>query len=213
MQSKFSCSCAQDCFGLSTLHQLRGRVGRGLLQGYAYLTYSSQISSDALGRLHFLKEKSYLGAGFEIAQRDLELRGAGSLLGKAQKGARSSTVKVSQQEFREQVLDAECELAGQVALESSHAAVADALNATAATSAMQCDDTTPSPRTTSPRTASDDALSDNASNSASSSTPSEDEASSASSSKPSEDEASSKEETPWAARAVLCVEVTTAVNL
>ena len=201
-------------------------MGRGLLQGYAYLTYSSQISSDALGRLHFLKEKSYLGAGFEIAQRDLELRGAGSLLGKAQKGARSSTVKVSQQEFREQVLDAECELtmqelvqttvcelAGQVALESSHAAVADALNATAATSAMQCDDTTPSPRTTSPRTASDDALSDNASNSASSSTPSEDEASSASSSKPSEDEASSKEETPWAARAVLCVEVTTAVNL
>ena len=51
-------------------------MGRGPLQAYAYLMYSSEISSDALGRLHFLHEKSYLGAGFEIARRDLELRGA-----------------------------------------------------------------------------------------------------------------------------------------
>ena len=114
-------------------------MGRGPLQAYAYLMYSSEISSDALGRLHFLHEKSYLGAGFEIAQRDLELRGAGSLLGKAQKGARSSTVNVGKADFREQLQDAECEqavlglvesvvreLAGQVALESASAAAADA---------------------------------------------------------------------------------------
>ena len=143
--------------GLAQLHQLRGRVGRGPLQAYAYLMYPSQISSAALERLHFLGETSYLGAGFDIAQRDLELRGAGRLMGKAQKGARSSMVNVSQEDFREQLLHAECELAvhglvesvlcelaGQVSLESAHTAVADALDETATTAAARCDDATSS---------------------------------------------------------------------
>jgi len=75
-------------FGLSDLHQLRGRVGRFNIQAYAYFLVPkfSSISSEARKRLKLLEEFSHLGAGFEIAMSDLELRGAGNLLGVQQHG-------------------------------------------------------------------------------------------------------------------------------
>jgi len=75
-------------FGLADLHQLRGRVGRFNLQAYAYLISPPKevISSDSQRRLDYILEFSHLGAGFELARRDLELRGAGNILGKEQHG-------------------------------------------------------------------------------------------------------------------------------
>lgn len=74
-------------FGLSSLHQLRGRVGRKDRQAYALLTYrDSNLSTDAKKRLITLQEHSYLGAGFELALKDLEIRGAGEVLGIKQSG-------------------------------------------------------------------------------------------------------------------------------
>ncbi|MEN3040103.1 MAG: transcription-repair coupling factor [Bacteroidia bacterium] len=75
-------------FGLSDLHQLRGRVGRGGRQAYCYLLIPGLhfLSSDALRRLEALEEFSDLGSGFQIAMRDLELRGAGDLFGREQSG-------------------------------------------------------------------------------------------------------------------------------
>jgi transcription-repair coupling factor (superfamily II helicase) len=75
-------------FGLAELHQLRGRVGRSARQAYALLFYPKGYvtSGDVLERLTILAERSELGAGFKIAKRDLEIRGAGNLLGVAQSG-------------------------------------------------------------------------------------------------------------------------------
>ncbi|MFC1478132.1 TRCF domain-containing protein [Candidatus Margulisiibacteriota bacterium] len=75
-------------FGLSQLHQLRGRVGRSNRQAYTYLLYRSKalLTADARERLQALKEYTALGAGYQIALRDLEIRGAGSILGKEQSG-------------------------------------------------------------------------------------------------------------------------------
>ncbi|MCS7188466.1 MAG: transcription-repair coupling factor [Bacteroidia bacterium] len=75
-------------FGLSDLHQLRGRVGRGGKQAYCYLLVPSlaHLSPEALRRLEALEEFSELGSGFQIAMRDLEIRGAGDLFGKEQSG-------------------------------------------------------------------------------------------------------------------------------
>ncbi|OQX82050.1 MAG: transcription-repair coupling factor [Candidatus Omnitrophica bacterium 4484_70.1] len=75
-------------FGLADLHQLRGRVGRFNIQAYAYFLVPkfSLISREAKERLKLLEEFSHLGAGFKIAQSDLELRGAGNLLGREQHG-------------------------------------------------------------------------------------------------------------------------------
>ncbi len=77
-----------DHFGLAELHQLRGRVGRSSIQAYAYLLYSStqRITAEARARLETLREHSSFGAGYSIALRDLELRGAGELLGAKQSG-------------------------------------------------------------------------------------------------------------------------------
>lgn len=76
-----------DDFGLSDLHQLRGRVGRFNRPAYAYfLTDHKVISSDAKKRLEVLQSYSELGSGFKIAMRDLEIRGAGNLLGCEQHG-------------------------------------------------------------------------------------------------------------------------------
>jgi transcription-repair coupling factor len=78
-------------FGLSQLYQLRGRIGRSTKQAYAYLLYHSQkLNLDAKKRLRALVEASDLGAGFQIAMRDLEIRGAGEILGSAQHGAMKS---------------------------------------------------------------------------------------------------------------------------
>ena len=77
-----------DRFGLSGLYQLRGRVGRYKHQAYAYLLLPRHagVLSDARKRLSALKQYSTLGSGFKIAMRDLEIRGAGNLLGSQQSG-------------------------------------------------------------------------------------------------------------------------------
>jgi len=73
-------------FGLADLHQLRGRVGRGIKKGYAYFLTPSEISEEARKRLSIIEKYSELGSGFKIAMKDLELRGAGEILGKKQHG-------------------------------------------------------------------------------------------------------------------------------
>ncbi len=75
-------------FGLSQLYQLRGRVGRSSRRAYAYLLYPAQhlLSDNARRRLEAIKEFSDLGSSFRLAMRDLEIRGAGNLLGKEQHG-------------------------------------------------------------------------------------------------------------------------------
>ena len=77
-----------DRFGLSQLYQLRGRIGRGEHRGYAYMLVprGRRITEAAQRRLQAILETSELGAGFRIAMRDLEIRGAGNLLGTAQSG-------------------------------------------------------------------------------------------------------------------------------
>jgi transcription-repair coupling factor (superfamily II helicase) len=77
-----------DRFGLAQLYQLRGRVGRGAVRAYAYLFHQTQYRSneEALQRLEIISENTRLGAGYSIALRDLEMRGAGDLLGKRQHG-------------------------------------------------------------------------------------------------------------------------------
>lgn len=77
-----------EMFGMADLYQLRGRVGRSSQQGYAYflLPASGDIDSDARERLAALKRHGGLGSGFNLAVRDLELRGAGNLLGSQQSG-------------------------------------------------------------------------------------------------------------------------------
>ncbi|HZK57293.1 MAG TPA: transcription-repair coupling factor [Clostridia bacterium] len=77
-----------DKLGLSQLYQLRGRVGRSFRQGYAYLMYEKDkiLSEVAEKRLKTIKEFTEFGAGFKIAMRDLEIRGAGNLLGGEQHG-------------------------------------------------------------------------------------------------------------------------------
>jgi transcription-repair coupling factor (superfamily II helicase) len=77
-----------DRFGLADLHQLRGRVGRSSHRAYCYLLLSPDrpVTSKAAKRLKTIEEFSELGAGFRIAMRDLEIRGAGNLLGREQSG-------------------------------------------------------------------------------------------------------------------------------
>jgi transcription-repair coupling factor (superfamily II helicase) len=77
-----------DRFGLAQLYQLRGRVGRSTAQAYAYLLYDKRriLSDVARRRLQAILEASELGAGFHIAMRDLEIRGAGEILGAQQHG-------------------------------------------------------------------------------------------------------------------------------
>eukprot|EP00529_Nitzschia_sp_RCC80_P008145 CAMPEP_0113515198 /NCGR_PEP_ID=MMETSP0014_2-20120614/40813_1 /TAXON_ID=2857 /ORGANISM="Nitzschia sp." /LENGTH=1198 /DNA_ID=CAMNT_0000411743 /DNA_START=393 /DNA_END=3989 /DNA_ORIENTATION=+ /assembly_acc=CAM_ASM_000159 len=74
-------------FGISTLYQLRGRVGRSDLQAYAYfLCDESKVTEQSMLRLQAIGELNELGSGFDVANRDLEIRGAGSLLGTEQSG-------------------------------------------------------------------------------------------------------------------------------
>jgi transcription-repair coupling factor (superfamily II helicase) len=77
-----------DRFGLSQLYQIRGRVGRSRERAYAYLLYPSAaaLTEEATRRLSALSDYTELGAGFKIAMRDLEIRGAGNLLGDEQSG-------------------------------------------------------------------------------------------------------------------------------
>ena len=77
-----------DVLGLSQLYQIRGRVGRSDVTAHAYLLYpdASELSPEARARLSTLADHTELGAGFQIAMRDLEIRGAGDLLGAEQSG-------------------------------------------------------------------------------------------------------------------------------
>ncbi|MEM6909264.1 MAG: transcription-repair coupling factor, partial [Pseudomonadota bacterium] len=77
-----------DRFGLAQLYQLRGRVGRSKLRAYAYLTHAKdvQLSEIAEKRLKVLGDLDSLGAGFQLASHDLDIRGAGNLLGDEQSG-------------------------------------------------------------------------------------------------------------------------------
>ena len=81
-----------DCMGLAQLYQLRGRVGRSGRVAYAYLTFKRDkaLSEIAEKRLLAIKEFTELGSGFKIAMRDLEIRGAGNLLGPEQHGFMAS---------------------------------------------------------------------------------------------------------------------------
>lgn len=77
-----------DRLGLAQLYQIRGRVGRSETQAYAYITYrrDKMLSEDADKRLKAMKEFTEFGSGFKIAMRDLEIRGAGSIMGEIQHG-------------------------------------------------------------------------------------------------------------------------------
>jgi transcription-repair coupling factor (superfamily II helicase) len=81
-----------DMFGLSQLYQIRGRVGRSRERAYAYLMVPARrpITRDAQKRLQVLQQFTELGAGFQIASHDLEIRGAGNLLGPDQSGSIAS---------------------------------------------------------------------------------------------------------------------------
>jgi len=82
-------------FGLAQLYQLRGRVGRSKVQAYAYFLYHGQkLQDDAKKRLRAIVEACELGSGFQVAMRDLEIRGAGEILGASQSGT-MNTVGVS----------------------------------------------------------------------------------------------------------------------
>ncbi len=77
-----------DWFGLSQLYQIRGRVGRAAQQAYAYIFHPphNKLTAEAFARLETLAENTQLGAGFQIALRDLEIRGAGDILSTKQSG-------------------------------------------------------------------------------------------------------------------------------
>ena len=77
-----------DCMGLSQLHQIRGRVGRSSRRAYAYFTFTRNkiLTAGAQNRLSAIREFTEFGSGFKIAMRDLEIRGAGNILGGEQHG-------------------------------------------------------------------------------------------------------------------------------
>ena len=77
-----------DMLGLSQLYQLRGRIGRGKIRGYAYLTVAShkKMTSHSLRRLEIIQNSCALGSGFTIASHDMDLRGFGNLIGEEQSG-------------------------------------------------------------------------------------------------------------------------------
>ena len=104
-----------DCFGLAQMYQLRGRVGRSEEQAYAYLLIpgESALSADARKRLKVLMEHSDLGAGFQIAMNDLEIRGGGTILGASQSG---HIAAVGYDMFLQLMEDAMAELKGEPVL-------------------------------------------------------------------------------------------------
>ncbi|WBV41542.1 transcription-repair coupling factor [Pseudoroseomonas cervicalis] len=97
-----------DMFGLAQLYQLRGRVGRGKQRGYAYLTWpaTQRLSPAAEKRLAVMQTLDNLGAGFTLASHDLDIRGAGNLLGDEQSGhIREVGIELYQQMLEEAVAD------------------------------------------------------------------------------------------------------------
>ncbi|AQS86282.1 MAG: transcription-repair coupling factor [Acetobacter aceti] len=101
-----------DMFGLGQLYQLRGRVGRGKQRGYAYLTWPQThlLSAAAQKRLEIMQTLDTLGAGFTLASHDLDLRGAGNLLGDEQSGhIREVGIELYQQMLQDAVADLRAE--------------------------------------------------------------------------------------------------------
>ena len=97
-----------DMFGLGQLYQLRGRVGRGKQRGYAYLTWpqNMRLSAAAEKRLTVMQTLDSLGAGFTLASHDLDIRGAGNLLGDEQSGhIREVGIELYQQMLEDAVAD------------------------------------------------------------------------------------------------------------
>ena len=104
-----------DMFGLSQLYQLRGRVGRGRQRAYAYLTSDPKrlLSPQARRRLEVLQTLDTLGAGFTLASHDMDIRGAGNLLGDEQSGhVREVGVELYQEMLRQAVDSAKSGLGG-----------------------------------------------------------------------------------------------------
>jgi len=101
-----------DRFGLADLYQLRGRVGRSRVRAYAYLLYNPErsLTEQADKRLDVIGEYQELGAGFKLALRDLEIRGAGNLLGREQSG---EIVAVGLEMYNEMLRDAVAGLRGE----------------------------------------------------------------------------------------------------
>jgi transcription-repair coupling factor (superfamily II helicase) len=98
-----------DMFGLAQLYQLRGRIGRAKLRGYAYFTLPPGriLSAAAEKRLHVMQTLDSLGAGFQLASHDLDIRGAGNLLGEEQSGhIREVGIELYQQMLEEAVVAA-----------------------------------------------------------------------------------------------------------
>lgn len=98
-----------DLFGLAQLYQLRGRIGRSKQRGYAYLTYPNNmiLTPIAKQRLHVLETLDSLGAGFTLASHDMDIRGAGNLLGEEQSGhVKEVGVELYQEMLREAVEEA-----------------------------------------------------------------------------------------------------------
>jgi transcription-repair coupling factor (superfamily II helicase) len=98
-----------DMFGLSQLYQLRGRVGRGKVRGYAYLTTPAdrKLAASSARRLEVMQTLDTLGAGFTLASHDLDIRGAGNLLGEEQSGhIREVGIELYQQMLEEAVAEA-----------------------------------------------------------------------------------------------------------
>jgi transcription-repair coupling factor (superfamily II helicase) len=114
-----------DMFGLSQLYQLRGRIGRAKVRGYAYFTLPTGriLTPAAEKRLQVMQTLDNLGAGFQLASHDLDIRGAGNLLGEEQSGhIREVGIELYQQMLEEAVAAAR----GGAALEPGEAAVEEA---------------------------------------------------------------------------------------
>jgi transcription-repair coupling factor (superfamily II helicase) len=95
-----------EMFGLAQLYQLRGRIGRAKQRAYAYLTFAQdkKLTKTAEQRLHAIEQLDQLGAGFQLASHDLDIRGAGNLLGEEQSGhIREIGVELYQQMLEEAV--------------------------------------------------------------------------------------------------------------
>jgi ATP-dependent DNA helicase RecG len=123
-------------FGLSTLHQLRGRVGRGPAQSYAFLVYGEKLTADGIERLRIMMETT---DGFLIAERDMQLRGPGELLGVRQSGFLNFRV-ASLQQHGPLLMQARDDAVAVIRtdpglLEPSHAVIARVLAAQAAAGA------------------------------------------------------------------------------
>jgi transcription-repair coupling factor (superfamily II helicase) len=101
-----------DMFGLADLYQLRGRIGRGKQRGYAYLTWpqNHKLSPTAARRLEVMQTLDSLGAGFTLASHDLDIRGAGNLLGEEQSGhIREVGIELYQQMLEDAVAELRAE--------------------------------------------------------------------------------------------------------